>query len=125
MKKVHILWGFGHVTGVLFDTPNGRKVLESLPIESEVKRWGDEAYWETDIKAELEPNATDIVEPGTICFWVEGNSIAIPWGPTPISKSGECRMAAKVNIIGKLNCDPFPLGNLRDGTGIKIELQKE
>ncbi|MDH5542723.1 MAG: cyclophilin-like fold protein, partial [Nitrospinota bacterium] len=92
MKRVHIVWGFGHVTGVLYDTPTARKVLAALPIESESKRWGDEAYFETGITAELEPDARDVVEPGSICFWVEGNSIAIAWGPTPISKAGECRM---------------------------------
>ena len=46
----------------------------------------------------IEDNAKDIVNLGEIAFWIEGNSIAIGFGRTPVSKSNEIRLAAIVNI---------------------------
>ena len=42
--------------------------------------------------------SSDIINLGEIAFWIEGNSIAIGFGRTPISKSNEIRLAARVNI---------------------------
>jgi len=42
----------------------------------------------------IEPSATDVVDKGAICFWMQGNSFAIPFGPTPVSVGTECRLVA-------------------------------
>ena len=46
----------------------------------------------------IEDNANDIINLGEIAFWIEGNSIAVGFGKTPISKLNEIRLAARVNI---------------------------
>ncbi|MCX8065972.1 MAG: cyclophilin-like fold protein [Candidatus Hydrogenedentes bacterium] len=109
------------VKGILYDSPTATKLWDALPIKSVAHRWGDEVYFSTQITTELEDNATDVVPPGTICFWVEGNSVAIPFGRTPVSKGNECRLITEVNIIGKITDDPTLLDNIHEGDEIELK----
>ncbi len=75
------------------------EIIKLLPLKSSVNTWGDEIYFEIPkINVIIEDNAKDIVKLGEIAFWIEGNSIAIGFGRTPISKLNEIRLAARVNI---------------------------
>lgn len=106
----------------LNDTPTSRELAKALPVESTVHTWGEEVYFDVPIKATLEPDAKEVVDPGTVCFWVEGSSLAIPFGPTPVSKAGECRLVTRVNILGKLEGNPKLLKSVREGERIRVEL---
>ena len=76
------------------------EIIKLLPLKSSVNTWGDEIYFEIPkINVNSEDNAKDIVKLGEIAFWIEGNSIAIGFGRTPISKLNEIRLAARVNIL--------------------------
>jgi hypothetical protein len=70
----------------------------------------------------LEPDARQVVDPGTVCLWVEGRSLALPFGPTPVSKGSECRLVAKVNVLGRIEGDPRVLATAGDGDPISVEL---
>lgn len=122
MTRISISWRKGKVTASLDDTPTARQVVQALPCESSANTWGDEVYFSVPVKAKLEAGACQVVEPGAVCFWVEGSSIALPFGPTPISQGDECRLAAKVNILGKIEGDPKALKSVRAGDRIKVEL---
>ena len=75
------------------------EIFKLLPLKSSINTWGDEIYFEIPkINVNIEDNAKDIVKLGEIAFWIEGNSIAIGFGRTPISKLNEIRLAARVNI---------------------------
>jgi hypothetical protein len=69
----------------------------------------------------LESDAKQVVDPGTVAFWVEGQSVALPFGPTPISKEGECRLASRCNILGKLDGDPKRLKIVCSGDAVRVE----
>ncbi len=84
-----------------------------------------EIYFSVPVEAKLEEDARQVVDPGTVCFWVEGSSLAIPFGPTPISKGDECRLVTKVNVVGKIEGDPTLLRSVKDGERISIELVAE
>jgi len=80
-------------------------------------------YFGVPVKTTLEGDAKQVVDPGTVCFWVEGSSLAIPFGPTPsLSKAGECRLVTRVNILGKLEGNPNLLKSVREGERIRVEL---
>ncbi len=101
--------------------PTVDKLLSILPCESSVNTWGKEVYFEVPMSAALEADAQQVVAPGTVCFWVEGNALALPWGRTPISRGDECRLASACNVLGRLRGDAAVLNTVRSGGKIRIE----
>ena len=106
----------------LNDTPTAQKIAAALPFESHARTWGEEVYFSVPVKAELEPGAQQVVEPGTVCFWVQGNALAIPFGPTPIAEADECRLAHRCNILGRIVGGPRLLAQVRDGERALVEM---
>lgn len=119
--NIRISWRSAHVIAVLDDTSTASKLKTALPFESRAQRWGKEVYFEVPFEAKLEPDAKQVVEPGTVCFWVEGRSLAIPFGPTPISKGDECRLVTRVNILGRVEGDASVLDSIKEGDRIRVE----
>lgn len=121
MARIRIRWKSGEVTADLRDTPTVQKLLAALPCESSANTWGEEVYFSLPFSAPLEPDALQVVDPGTVCFWVDGSSLALPYGPTPISKGGECRLASRCNLLGTVAGDPRRLKTVSDGEKIRVE----
>lgn len=122
MARVRIAWQGGEVTAYLRDTPTARQLLAVLPCDSGAQMWGEEVYFEVPLDAPLESDALQVVDPGTVCFWVQGSSLALPFGPTPVSKGDECRLVTRCNVLGKIEGDPRRLTNVRQGARIRVEL---
>lgn len=123
-KRIRISWPGGSVVAVLQDTPNTHALLQCLPFGAIAQTWGDEVYFgvPTTGTLQLEANARQVVEPGTVCFWVQGSSLILPFGPTPISEGGECRLVTPVNLLGWLEGDARVLAKVRDGDPIEVAL---
>jgi Cyclophilin-like len=81
MTRIRITWPKGEAIAVLDDTPSTRKLLEALPWESSANIWGDEVYFSVPMETEQEADACQMVAPGTVCFWVGGGLLALPFGP--------------------------------------------
>ena len=60
------------------------------------------------------------MELGELAFWVEGNCIAIGFGPTPISHADEIRLAAKTNIWAYVTDDLTVLKDVLPGDKITV-----
>ena len=106
----------------LDETPTAKALFEVLPFESVAQTWGEEVYFEAPLSADLEPDARQVVEPGTACFWVEGSSVALPFGRTPISgKDGKPKLAARCNVLGRIVGDPRLLAKVKSGDPIRVE----
>jgi len=119
--RIRICWETGQIEGELNDSATAEAVYAVLPCSATANTWGDEVYFSVGVSASLEPGARQVVEPGTLCYWIEGSSIALPFGPTPISEGDECRLAAVVNIIGELDGDPRALRAVSQGDSIRVE----
>lgn len=122
MTRIRISWAQGSLTAVLDDTLTARRLVGALPCESSANTWGEEVYFGLPVHAGLESDARQVVDPGTVCFWVEGTSLALPFGPTPVSRGNECRLVSKVNVLGRLEGDPRLLVTVRDGDSISVAL---
>ena len=118
--RIRISWSGGEVFGTLNDSATARAVLDALPHTSDANTWGKEVYFSLPVAASLEPDAADVVDPGTICYWVQGRSLALPFGPTPVSRGKECRLVTAVNILGKLDGNPQVLAGIRDGDAVTV-----
>ncbi len=121
MASLRIRWPGGSAVADLDDGPTVRALLAALPCESRVNTWGEEVYFTLPLQAAPEPGAQQVVPPGTVCFWVEGNALALPWGRTPVSRGDECRLVSPCNVLGRLRGDPSVLKSARDGDPVTVE----
>jgi uncharacterized protein len=103
----------------LKDTPTSRSLLAKVPFESTAQTWGDEVYFSTPVSAKLEPDAQQIVEPGTACFWTQGDAVALPFGRTPISTDERPKLANACNVIGRIR-DFSLLNKVKAGDKITV-----
>ncbi|AJC57191.1 cyclophilin-like fold protein [Streptomyces sp. 769] len=118
--KIRISWPTGHVTATLDDTPTATALLAALPLQATAHTWGEEVYFDTGLAPALETDARQVVEPGTVAFWTEGNALALPYGPTPISRGGESQLASPCNVLGRIDGDPRALATVRSGDPIHV-----
>ena len=119
--KLSLKFSTGRLEVDLFDTPTAKALMEALPFESTAQTWGEEVYFSTPVKARLEKDARQVVEPGTACFWTEGDAIALPYGRTPISSDERPKLASRCNVLGKLVGDPKRLAAVRAGDPVTVE----
>jgi hypothetical protein len=73
--RIRVRWNKGELEGTLDDTPTARALYESLPFTSRANTWGEEVYFDAPVAAKLEHNARQVVDPGAICYWVQGQSL--------------------------------------------------
>ncbi len=121
MRRLKITAGDVEIGVELFDTPTADAIWAALPFDAEAQIWGKEVYFETPVSVDLEPNAKAVVEPGEMAFWVEGNSIAIGFGATPIARGQESRLVAPTNIWGRALQDVRQLHRVHAGAPIRVQ----
>jgi hypothetical protein len=121
MRQLKMTIGSVVLEAELLDTPTAKAIWNALPFTSKANTWGEEVYFSTPVHVKREADARDVVQPGELAFWIEGDSIAIGFGRTPISQGNEIRLAAKTNIWGKAKGDVKQLKSVKSGAAIKVE----
>ena len=106
-----------------FSPKTMEKIVNSLPIESEVMTWGDELYFDVPVEMD-EENAKVSVTKGDIGYWPAGKTLCIFYGKTPLSESEEKIVpASPVNIVGRIE-DPNRLKRIEPKGGEKIRISE-
>jgi hypothetical protein len=121
--RVRIAWPKGSLAATLDDTPTARALVAVLPLNARAQTWGEEIYFEIPVEAALERTAKQVVPPGTVCFWVEGSSLALPWGRTPISEGREPKLVSPCNVLGRIDGEPRDFASVRSGDAITLTLE--
>ena len=106
----------------LRDTPTSKALYAAAPFEARAQTWGEEVYFSTPVSAKLEPGAKQVVEPGTVCFWTQGDAIALPYGRTPISTDDKPKLANACSVLGKVMGDFSVLRKIKSGARLRISV---
>ena len=118
--KLRLTAGSVTVELALGNTPTAKALAEAVPFESRAQTWGEEVYFTTPVSAKLEPDAKQVVEPGTVCFWTQGDALALPYGRTPISTDEKPKLANPCNVLGSIVGDPMALARIKAGDKITV-----
>jgi hypothetical protein len=121
--RIKISWPKGALSAMLDDTPTARALVATLPVTASAQTWGEEVYFEIPVEAPLERDAKQVVPPGTVCFWAEGSSLALPWGRTPLSEGDEPKLVTRCNVLGGIDGDPRQLASVSSGDAITVTLE--
>jgi hypothetical protein len=119
--KLRISAGKLALEAELRDTPTTRALADALPFEASAQTWGEEVYFTTPVSAKLEADAKQVVDPGTVCFWTEGDALALPYGRTPISNDERPKLASRCNVLGRIIGDARTLAGIRAGQKVRVE----
>ncbi len=95
-------------------------ILEKLPIEVKINRWGDELYTDPMPVKVKEENARSKVDLMDVAYWPQGQALCLFFGPTPISKGNEIKPYSAVNIIGKILSKENIAKRVDDSTSVII-----
>ena len=77
-------------------------ILENLPFEISITKWGDELYTERTPIIAKEENARREVDYLDVAYWPEGGALCLFYGPTPISRDGQILAYSPVNLVGRI-----------------------
>ncbi len=106
--------------GALNDEAISQKVIECLPIQATVMRWGEEIYFDVPVKmANMKP--TREVKVGDIAYWSDGPCLCVFFGKTPASTNQEPRPASDVTIIGHTDASPELLRTIKQHSTLSVE----
>ena len=120
-NRIKITAGDVVMSAELGDSETAQLLWDALPIQASANIWGDEIYFGIDINAELDDDAEETVELGTVGYWPPGDALCLFFGPTPMSTGSEIRPASAVNILGMIEGDSTVLKAVSDGTVISVE----
>ena len=120
MRRIIIAFERIAITAVLRDTPTAAALWDAMPFDAEARTWGEEVYFDTPVSMPREADARAIVQPGEIAFWTDGDAIAIGFGPTPVSRGDEIRLASPANVFADTEDDVRALKAVRAGEVVRV-----
>lgn len=85
---IRIVIGGLRLEGELSDHPIARALAALLPLEGDLRAFGDAYYVETEVDVDPGPEATIEVAPGDIAYWHPALAAMVFFGPTPETPPG-------------------------------------
>jgi len=120
MRRMFIAFDRVAITVTLRKTPTADALWGALPFEADARTWGDEVYFDTPVSVKREADARAIMQAGEIAFWTDGDAIAIGFGPTPVSRGDEIRLASPANVFATTDDDVTALKAVRAGERVRV-----
>ena len=124
-EQIKIVSDDTELTAQLNDSPSAKALVQDLPLELQMTRWGDEYYGACGVSVDEGPDARELMEVGELAIWPPGSALCIFFGPTPASVEDEPRAASKVNPIGRINSGAQALKKLGPSIQMSVQTQTE
>ena len=94
-----------------------KAIWDSLPLELNLSRWGEELYG--DIPVSIDPENPQVeCEVGDIAYWLSGSGFCIFFGKTPVSTSDKPKAASDINVFAHIEGDSTVFGQFQSFSGI-------
>jgi hypothetical protein len=119
-KTIKIIANTIEALAELNNSRTAQAIWDKLPLTGFANLWGEEIYFSIPIILPLK-SGKETVDLGDLGYWPQGNAFCIFFGPTPISKKGEIKLASAVNIFGKIIGDATIFRQLKSGTKLIIK----
>ncbi len=103
----------------LNESAAAREVVQRLPLEGEVRKWGDEIYFETGISAPAGGETLD-VQVGDVAYWPPGKCLCVFFGRTEASIADKPVPEGPVVVIGHTMAAPGELREINAGELIRV-----
>lgn len=91
------------------------RLIAALPLFSTAELWGKAVHFEVPVRSGRDRTARLNAMIGEVYFWAEEERVIVPFGATPISRDGECRLPAPCNVIGRVLGEPTTLDVVTPG----------
>lgn len=104
----------------LAQTATAERIWAALPLYGVAEPWGAAIHFEVPIASGRDRTARLMARAGDICLWSEERRVIIPFGATPISRPGEMRMPAPVNVFASALGDVSVLQGVRVGEKVVL-----
>ncbi len=120
-EQIRIISGEVELRAELNESVSAKALVDKLPLEFRMSRWGDEYYGDCEVSGADGPEARDLMEVGELAIWPPGSALCIFFGPTPASVDEEPRAASKVNPIGRIGSGAEELKKLGPSIQVAVE----
>jgi len=104
----------------LLDTRTADAIWAALPIYGSALTWGEEVYFHVPVSCTREESARDVMQPGELAYWPDGEAIALGFGQTPVSLQDEIRLASPCNVWAKALDDVKALRVVKAGDRVAV-----
>ena len=118
MKRIGIIVAGETLFATLRKSPTVDLLRGALPLKGRAVRWGNEVSLAVELDADLEEDARQEVEPGTLCYWPAGGYLLVPLGPSPISLDQAPKLVTACNQLGRIDGDLARLEIVQEGDEI-------
>lgn len=108
--------------GRLKDIEAGRALVDRLPLEVHMSRWGEEYYGAvTPPMGDFPGPVKDVMEVGELTYYGQYGWLCLFFGPTPASRGEEPRGMVEMLSVGRVDGDFAALGALGESVVALIE----
>ncbi|MFH1062212.1 MAG: cyclophilin-like fold protein [Candidatus Omnitrophota bacterium] len=103
----------------LNDTDCAKKIIEILPLDSEICKWSEGVYFKINVNFESENFVKDINE-GDVVYWPEGKAIGIFFGTAPMTVADKQVPVWKLIKIGQTKVDILGFQSMREADEVRV-----
>lgn len=124
-RVVRLVSGSTSIRLGLATTETASRIWNALPLHSNAETWGQCVRFEVPVRTGRDRTARVNGTVGEIYFWVEDDRILVPFGPTPISRPGQCRLPSPANVWAVALDDVRALAAVQGGDKIAVLAEAE